>query len=542
MVNHRAICSASVVCTVILVVITFDHIYEENFLEARLSVLQTIFTSNSDAKPCIVTKDYLLDGNRSNMASRSYFTGKGIEHDETFVEDIYHGFLSNHDRRTQELKDKKKINREYEPFLYTDDIVLNYSMKGLQNLSVGAEGSFTLDTFGAVRPRSKVEFVRILFYGIAVLSPQSWKGDSNGSWTARFSIQDPGLYRVYAESVHRATRTDHFYRAIQGSPFTLLVRPASSESMSDAQVLAAMPLREEPSPAHPLVGAVRYPPLPCPDARWRPGRWLRCHHTPEPCVRTGWIWVPAACHFRIFPAAELAALPRPLWVVFAGTSVHRGTFLSAADALAQEGGANANLTSDRVWRCWGWMDLSRRGLRVSYLDLRFSLLLAGKDAALAYLEPMYTAHAIAALRALGAMAGGRGPDVFYLEAGDWPLTAFEPLLVRSWLGLGWQGRFVMHIAKPCPAADFCAERLALASEGERPAPYAWAEAHAGSGLEYADEGQLAYAFMQEQVGARRHSDGGWAGPGWMGNNSPGRAREGVCVRACMSLREMMQLA
>ncbi len=138
----------------------------------------------------------------------------------------------------------------------------------------------------------------------------------NGLWTARFSIADPGLYRVYAESVHRATKADHLYRAIQGSPFTLLVRPTSSESMSEAQVLAGMSLREEPAPAHPLLGAVRYPPLPCPDASWRPGRWQRCHHTPEPCVRTGWIWVPAACHFRIFPAAELAALPRPLWIVF----------------------------------------------------------------------------------------------------------------------------------------------------------------------------------------------------------------------------------
>jgi hypothetical protein len=246
---------------------------------------------------------------------------------------------------------------------------------------------------------------------------------------------------------------------------------------------------------------------------------LRCHHTPEPCVRTGWIWVPAACHFRIFPAAELAALPRPLWIVFAGTSVHRGTFLSAADTLTQDGGANANLTSDRVWRCWGWMDLSRRGVRVSYLDLRFSLLLAGRDSALAYLEPMYTAHAIAALRALGA-AGGRGPDVFYLEAGDWPLTPFEPHMVRTWLGLDWPGRFVMHIAKPCPAADFCGERLALASEGALPAPYAWAEAHPESGVEYADEGRLAYAFLQEQVaGARGAGRRGW-----------GRAdREGVVV-------------
>ena len=115
-----------------------------------------------------------------------------------------------------------------------------------------------------------------------------------------------------------------------------------------------------------------------------------------------------------------------------------------------------------------------------------------------FVEPMYTAHAIQALRALGAM-DGRGPDVFYLEAGDWGLEIHEPHLVRTWLGLDWPGRFIMHLVKPCPAADFCGDRLALAGAGAPPQPLAWVEAHPEAGIEYADESHMAYALLNDQV-------------------------------------------
>ena len=205
------------------------------------------------------------------------------------------------------------------------------------------------------------------------------------------------------------------------------------------------------------------------------------------------------CHLRIFTPDELDRLPRPLWIVFAGTSVQRGTFLSAADTLLQPGGRNANLTNDRVWRCWGWLDLSYRALRLSYLDLRFSRLLDTGPASLAFMEPQYTAHAIRALGALGS-ADGRGPDVFYLEGGDCPDMA-DAHLVKTWLGIDWPGRFIVHPTKPCPAADWCGRRLALVGGPEPPPPFLWAAAHPASGMEAADESHLAYSFMHEQASA-----------------------------------------
>jgi hypothetical protein len=200
-----------------------------------------------------------------------------------------HGeFLENHSRLIHTHgPEEQRIAEEYEPFVYSDDVTLDYHLEGLKNISVQEEGSFALNTSGAVRPRSRIEFVRVQFYGVAILTPQIWIGDAEGIWTARFNITHPGLYRVHIKSVRRPSRTDHSYRAVRGSPFTLLVRPADSDHLTAEEILAAMPVPESPAGPLPVIGRVRYPPAPCREARWRPGRWLRCHHTPEPCVRSG---------------------------------------------------------------------------------------------------------------------------------------------------------------------------------------------------------------------------------------------------------------
>ena len=367
--NHKFLFAISAAGFIFFAFILFGTVFEQNLIENRFNFWEKYFSALRENEPCRKFSDSHLP----NFYSAS--NGDGIEkgHNAPSFQEIYGEFLSNRSRIAgPHAFNEERIADEYEPFVYTDNIKLQYRVVGLKNVSVGEEGSFTVNTSGAVRPRSRIEFVRVLFYGISILAPRVWVGDADGVWTARFKISDPGLYRVYVESVLRLSRTEHFYRSVEGSPFTLLVRPAESELMTAEDVLAGMAVREAADGPLPIIGSVSYPQSRCPDARWRPGRWLRCHHTPEPCLRSGWIWVPDDCHFRVFSAGDLAALPRPLWIVFAGTSVQRGTFLSALDMLTQSDGGNANLTSNRVWRCWGWMDAAVGPLRVSYLDLRFA--------------------------------------------------------------------------------------------------------------------------------------------------------------------------
>jgi hypothetical protein len=352
----------------------------------------------------------LLKSVRNNLSSLRNANSGGLA-----FRDVFRSVIQEHDNFQQ---DHGLINdspiREYEPFRYTTNETLKYRVSEMQNLSVGEEGTFTVNTDGLVLSNSNLEFVRVLFYGIAIFCPQEWTSDVNGVWTARFHVLDPGLYRVYIESVFRMNRTKHLYRAIEGSPFTILVRPQKIKAAGDASVLASMPHHELPGSLIPIIGSVNYPKDVCPDAHWRTGRWLRCHHTPEPCIRTGWVWVPEACHFRIFRSEELQQLPSPLWIVFAGTSIHRGGFLSAADMLL--GHRAANLTADKSWRCWGWLDVTFMNLRLSYIDFRFHVLLLKGDTVPKFIEPLYSSHVIQALRELGVMDSS-GPDAFYLEVG-----------------------------------------------------------------------------------------------------------------------------
>ena len=146
-------------------------------------------------------------------------------------------FRSYYQDRTQSVDPVGDFQlKEHEPFIYSRlQPPLPYRLSGLRNLTAGEEGEVTLDTFGAVLPHSPAELVRILLYGIAVLSPLEWAGDERGVWVARLRVPDPGVYRVYVESVYRPNASVHLYRTIEGSPFTLLVRPAGSEGVPDEQ-------------------------------------------------------------------------------------------------------------------------------------------------------------------------------------------------------------------------------------------------------------------------------------------------------------------
>jgi hypothetical protein len=164
---------------------------------------------------------------------------------EPSYEELFRPFLQDRTRMDQDGRSNFVV-KEHEPFIYTRlSRPLPYRVSGLRNVTAGEEGALTLDTHGAVLPRSPVELVRVLFYGIAVAAPREWVGNESGVWAARFRLVDPGLYRVYVESVYRPNGTYHQYRAIEGSPFTLLVRPPGSDGQSDEQVWFLSPLGEK---------------------------------------------------------------------------------------------------------------------------------------------------------------------------------------------------------------------------------------------------------------------------------------------------------
>jgi hypothetical protein len=60
------------------------------------------------------------------------------------------------------------------------------------------------------------------------------------------------------------------------------------------------------------------------------------------------------CNVQAFPFRQASRVP--LWIVFAGTSIIRGTFLTVASRLGMA-------VDKEALKCWGWLDLRHGNFR-----------------------------------------------------------------------------------------------------------------------------------------------------------------------------------
>ena len=204
-----------------------------------------------------------------------------------------------------------------------------------------------------------------------------------GRLTVRFKPMDSGEYDLHVAYVN-TTRTragNHGTTSsvvrVPGGPWRLWVHDQSNTSFFP-------PAARLHLPAEQCDGNF-------PHER---GRWVRCSampvtHRHVPCLRDGWLWITEHCWYAAFnPASVLTARAgRPLWAVFLGGSVMRGSMHTLVDVVAgvrDWPGNNNSFRSDvfkasasdepgkgTVTKCWGWFDFAVGGLRLSFQDFRW---------------------------------------------------------------------------------------------------------------------------------------------------------------------------
>lgn len=158
------------------------------------------------------------------------------------------------------------------------------------------------------------------------------------------------------------------------------------------------------------------------------------------------------------------------------------------------------------------MDLKIGNFRASYLDFRpYADLESQTTDLLPHVQANYVRHAIHALLDIGR-EGSRGPDVFHLEL---PPTDYRPTvgvvpeidyiaLVRSWLGVSWQGKFLVASRKERSGAY--TSTTALTNRFQKPALHEWMESHAEPLLRdvvVIDETSLAAPTIHETIRVAR---------------------------------------
>lgn len=276
-------------------------------------------------------------------------------------------------------------------------------------------------------------------------------------------------------------------RRLAHSPFRLKVVPAPatpSTAISPLQWPGALKLADALQSPRATGNALPY----CEHARHE-GRWVRCRDIVgyrQGCLRGGWVWLPWSCQYRVYDYRQLALIRQPRWIVIAGTSIIRGSFLVLLDQIAAGRLHLKNVTL----KCWGWIDFHFGNLRVSYLDFRAHTMFPDTaEPSQGYTVPVATTYqrdAQERLRVLGRTGGG-GPDVFYLQLNGFYKSHIPE--IRSWLGPAWAGKFVVTISKP--GTIFKDQQAREAQEQLE----AYVEQHPDLGLHAVDEAAMGFAFV-----------------------------------------------
>ena len=205
-----------------------------------------------------------------------------------------------------------------------------------------------------------------------VLSAPALCLHSGDDLLARVQIQDPGEYHIH----------------IVGYDLSIL------ETGAHGTVATILPARNSPWHFHVKPEAVA---LPSPTVFNSPlrfcefynlevsgeGRWIKCSAAEIPrsqCLSDGWIYMPHKCRHRITQTVDALEQAKeienkrggkPLWIVFSGSSVDRGTFHALVDHIAAigiiEDGMIKRSVADAIFRnvedqrgqgsttkCWGW--------------------------------------------------------------------------------------------------------------------------------------------------------------------------------------------
>lgn len=310
----------------------------------------------------------------------------------------------------------------------------------------------------------------VWFQGPSIFTPTNITRNATTA-VVEYVAADSGKFEVHVE-ILRVDRNDVHKNTVfkaSASPLALTVFPTAYQQR--------------------VYSRVNFPIRPCPDAAWRIGRWIYCGEQ-DACPRRGWAWVPHECFIQHVDLTMLGALSTPLWIVLAGSSVQRGTFFALVDTILGE--RAKNLTESSYWKCWGFMDFTVGNFRVSYIDFRMARMfvepksLPGKPADI---ELNYQLHGIEAIRTMALDNGGKGPDSFYVEGGT-GTTLREVMIVKSWFGPNWAGRFFVQRQKPVFGT-----KGAFTMDLSKPPLLQELDAHPGLGIEYIDEIHMAVPFM-----------------------------------------------